>query len=202
MFLQLEEASEPFGKLNKPFKYLLCLKHDWLNWAVLAGWCWSAQSVQQHAAEDPRQQVQLRQLPLLGQLRNASHSPPPPKGCVCVRASLCKAKQKNSKQKDTLPSQWATLGSLALLPPPPQVLISLLGSLFPPLFKIGCTCKIFMYVFIYIYCICNSRTWNVVAAFYFWRTFVYFFQNCRKRCYIKTEWDDDNDGDKRVEKMI
>lgn len=162
MFLQLEEASEPLGKLNKPFKYLLCLKHDWLNWAVLAGWCWSAQSVQQHAAEDPRQQVQLRQLPLLGQLRNASHSPPPPKGCVCVRASLCKAKQKNSKQKDTLPSQWATLGSLALLPPPPQVLISLLGSLFPPPFSklVVHVRYLCMYLYIYtVYVIVEHEMW-------------------------------------------
>lgn len=101
-----------------------------------------------------------------------------------LQKAFCKA-----KQKDTPPSQWATLGLLALLPPPPQVLISLLGSLLPPFFKIGCTCKIFMYVFIYtVYVIVEYEMW--LLHFIFEGLFVYFFQNCRKRLlhYDRVGW--------------
>lgn len=53
-----------------------------------------------------------------------------------------------------------------------------------------------MYVFIYIniytvYVIVEHKMWSL--NFIFEGRFVYFFQNFRKRCYIKTEWDDKNE---------
>lgn len=73
----------------------LQMKHMLLNgslsWTIIlgfAGWSRSAQSVQQYAAENPRQQVQLRQLSLLGKLRNASHLPSPQKA-AWLHESVC-----------------------------------------------------------------------------------------------------------------
>lgn len=52
-----------------------------------------------------------------------------------------------------------------------------------------------MYLYIYtVYVIVEHEMW--LLHFIFEGLFVYFFQNCRKRCYIKTEYDDDG-GEKR-----
>ena len=88
-----------------------------------AGWSWTAQSVRQHAAEDPRQQVQLRQLPLLGQLRNAPHPPIPPLPqkavcvyvCAIVRACLKLKTKKANRRHTTL--TMSNLGPLCPAPP-------------------------------------------------------------------------------------
>ena len=51
-----------------------------------------------------------------------------------------------------------------------------------------------MYLYIYtVYVIVEHEMWH----FIFEGLFVYFFQNCRKRCYIKAERDD-----KRITVMV
>lgn len=119
-----------------------------------AGWSWSAQSVQQHAAEDPRQQVQLRQLPLLGQLRNDSPPPPFPKGCVCVH--MCVNLKRNLKKNRK--TQYPHSGQSWASSPRPTSLhlykssLSLLGSLFPPFSKLVVHVRyLCMYLYKYIY---------------------------------------------------
>lgn len=92
-----------------------------------------------------------------------------------------------SKWKDAPLSEWATLCLLAPLPPHSQVLISLLGSLFPPFSKLVVHVRyLCMYLYIYtVYVIVEYEMW--LLHFIFEGLFVYFFQNCRKRCYIKTD---------------
>lgn len=54
-----------------------------------------------------------------------------------------------------------------------------------------------MYLYIYtVYVIVEHEMW--LLHFIFEGLFVYFFQNCRQRCYIKAEWDD-YDGERASE---
>lgn len=105
---------------------------------------------------------------------------------VSLKGCVCKAKTEKQTHYPHNEQPWVSLPCSPHL----QVLLSLLGSLFPPLFKIGCTCKIFMYLYINIYIytvyvIVEHEMW--LLHFIFEGLFVYFFQNCRKRCYIETK---------------
>lgn len=56
-----------------------------------------------------------------------------------------------------------------------------------------------MYLYIYtVYVIVEHEMW--LLHFIFEGLFVYFFQNCRKRCYIKAERDDGGESEWSEEK--
>lgn len=135
------------------------------------GWSGSAQPVQQHAAEEPGQQVQLWQ-PLLGQLKGTVVAPrgvcPSPPWSPPILKALCVKLNKNTLPKHNSPS-------------PTSLTPKVFTVSFFSLFQIGCTCKIFMYVFIYIYTvyvIVEHEMW--LLHFIFERRFCLLFQNCRK----------------------
>lgn len=121
-----------------------------MTYSCLVGGSWSAQSVQQHAAKDPRQQVQLQQLPLLGKLKW-----PPLWKAACAR--VYKAK---TERPDILPVSH--IGHLTPVPPP-QVLIKSFGFSLPPFSKLVVHVRylcMYLYKYIYtVYVIVDHEMW-------------------------------------------
>lgn len=141
---------------------------------VCSGGSRPARSVQQPTAEEPSQQVELRQLPLLGQLMRRRRR------VRAWREEKHRTTSAYDRRNHTGTKYFTTHAKTHTTTPSPLLCIS-------PLFKfMAVVCKIYLCMYLYsIYVLVGHKTWFSAFCFYFEGCF--YFNKCAKITMLNHE---------------